>query len=73
MCKKEPTYKVGYQKIEIHSLGRLADLVSAGMRIVQGADFARLQAQKTRLGGRVINGAHGRHVKFCPECVLKNS
>ena len=37
-------------------LGRLADLVSAGMRIVHGGDFARLQAQKTRLGGRVMDG-----------------
>lgn len=44
MCKKEPTYKVGYQKIGINSLGWLADLVSAGMRIVKGGDFARFQA-----------------------------
>lgn len=28
-------------------LGRLAVLVSAGLRIVQSGDFARLQAQKT--------------------------
>ena len=38
-------------------LGRLADLMPAEIIIAQGGDFARLQAQKTRLGGRVnFNG-----------------
>lgn len=52
-AKKEPELTSGYHSVGGRTICNSSDLVSDDTRIVQGGDFARLQAQKNRLDGRV--------------------